>query len=82
MSDIHPTADLPTSPNGVQVGTPSATVIDLTAYYRPIKDLTLSAGLFNLTDRKYWKWSDVRGEELDADNAQAVQLGHHCKYEF
>ena len=43
-----------------QVGTPSATVIDLTAYYRPIKDLTLSAGLFNLTDRKYWKWSDVR----------------------
>ena len=59
-------------------------MIDLTAYYRPIKDLTLSAGLFNLTDRKYWKWSDVRGEDaLDADNTQAGRnWAITAKYEF
>ena len=62
MSDINLSSDIQTQTPD-QVGTPSATVIDLTAYYRPIKDLTLSAGLFNLTDRKYWKWSDVRGED-------------------
>ncbi|GLT18726.1 TonB-dependent receptor [Vibrio zhanjiangensis] len=84
MSDINPTADFTASPNGVQVGTPSATVIDLTAYYRPIKDLTLSAGLFNLTDRKYWKWSDVRGKtELYDDRTQADRnWAITAKYEF
>ncbi|MFW7523540.1 TonB-dependent hemoglobin/transferrin/lactoferrin family receptor [Vibrio ostreicida] len=55
-----------------EVGTPSATVIDLTAYYRPMDDLTLRAGLFNLTDKKYWKWNDVRGEgALNDDDTQA-----------
>ena len=83
-SDINPSADLTTSPNGVQAATPSATVIDLTAYYRPIKDLTLSAGLFNLTDRKYWKWSDVRSKtELYDDQTQAGRnWAITAKYEF
>lgn len=45
----------------------SSTVIDLTAYYVPIKDLTLRAGLFNLTDEKYYHWSDVNGLEEEDD---------------
>ncbi|CAM3795182.1 TonB-dependent hemoglobin/transferrin/lactoferrin family receptor [Vibrio aquimaris] len=83
LSDINLSSDIQTQTPD-QVGTPSATVIDLTAYYRPIKDLTLSAGLFNLTDRKYWKWSDVRGEDaLDADNTQAGRnWAITAKYEF
>lgn len=36
-------------------------VLDLSAYYRLSKDLTLNAGLYNLTDKKYWLWDDVRG---------------------
>ncbi len=35
--------------------------MDLTAYYMPIKDLTLTAGLFNAFDKKYWTYQDVRG---------------------
>lgn len=38
-------------------------VMDLTAYYMPIKDLTLTAGLFNAFDKKYWTYQDVRGLE-------------------
>ena len=50
----------------------SATVVDLTAYYVPMEDLTLRAGLFNLTDEQYYNWSEVNGvTEEDADYSQA-----------
>ncbi|MFV0643404.1 MAG: TonB-dependent receptor domain-containing protein, partial [Sphingomonadaceae bacterium] len=37
------------------------TILDLTAFWRPVKPLTLRAGVFNITDEKYAYWSDVRG---------------------
>lgn len=37
------------------------TILDLTAYAKLIEGLTLRAGLFNLLDKKYAWWSDVRG---------------------
>jgi hemoglobin/transferrin/lactoferrin receptor protein len=36
-------------------------VLDITAGYAPRDDVTINAGLFNLTDRTYWRWSSVRG---------------------
>lgn len=83
LSDINVDPDNSTrTPD--EVGTPSATVFDLTAYYRPIQDLTLRAGLFNITDKEYWKWSDVRGEgALYADDTQAGRnWAITAKYEF
>jgi hemoglobin/transferrin/lactoferrin receptor protein len=41
--------------------------VDLSAYYQPTEALTLRAGLYNLTDKKYWVYEDVRG--FDADKA-------------
>lgn len=51
------------TPDGTasQFKTPGFGVLDLSAYYRLSKDLTLNAGLYNLTDKKYWLWDDVRG---------------------
>lgn len=46
---------------GTQFLNPSATVVDLTAQWRIRKDLRLNVGLYNLTDKKVWRWSDVRG---------------------
>jgi hemoglobin/transferrin/lactoferrin receptor protein len=40
--------------------TPSYTVVDLTASLRLGAHARLSLGVFNLFDRKYWLWSDVR----------------------
>jgi hemoglobin/transferrin/lactoferrin receptor protein len=37
------------------------TVYDLSGQWRMRKDLRLTAGVYNLTDEKYWNWSDVRG---------------------
>jgi len=37
------------------------TVLDLTAYWRPVEGITVRGGVFNLTDETYAWWSDVRG---------------------
>ena len=40
-------------------------LVDLTAYYVPVEDVTLRAGLFNITDKKYYEWNDIRGKTSD-----------------
>ncbi len=67
-----------------QVTLPSASIVDLTAYYKPIKDLTLYAGIFNLTNEKYYRWNDVRGDsELKNEDTQAKRnYSISAKYEF
>ncbi len=35
-------------------------VLDLSAYVKPTKNLTLQAGIYNLTDRKYLTWESAR----------------------
>jgi hemoglobin/transferrin/lactoferrin receptor protein len=49
------------APPATQFATPSATTLDLSGQWRIRPDLRLTAGLYNLTDRKVWEWSDVRG---------------------
>ena len=46
--------------------TPGYAVFDVTVGYKITQHLDIRAGIFNLTDRKYWRWSEVRG--LDADD--------------
>jgi hemoglobin/transferrin/lactoferrin receptor protein len=59
-AEVDPTA-------GVRVGStqftavPAATTLDITGQWRIRKDIRLTAGLVNVTDRKYWLWSDVQG---------------------
>lgn len=40
---------------------PSFTVLDFTAWVEITEGVKLRAGVFNLTDKTYWYWSDVRG---------------------
>jgi hemoglobin/transferrin/lactoferrin receptor protein len=46
---------------GPLFATPAATVADLTAFAVLARGVTLTVGVFNLADRKYWAWTDVRG---------------------
>ena len=39
----------------------SAWVWDMYGYYRPVKNLTLRAGVYNITNRKYHSWDTLRG---------------------
>ncbi|VVM87012.1 Hemin receptor [Pseudomonas fluorescens] len=51
------------SPDGVssQFKSPGFGMLDLTGFYKVTDDVTVSAGVYNLTDKKYWLWDDVRG---------------------
>lgn len=61
--------------------TPSYDVLDVGGSYRINKTLSVSAFVTNLTDKKYWRWNDVRDQTrtsavLDAFTAtgRALQL--------
>ncbi|MEW5880365.1 MAG: TonB-dependent hemoglobin/transferrin/lactoferrin family receptor [Pseudomonadota bacterium] len=45
---------------GTRFAPPAYTVVDLTASWQVHPRVRISAGVFNLSDRKYWLWSDVR----------------------
>lgn len=51
------------APDGTssQFKTPGFGVLDLTGFYKVTDDVTVNAGLYNLTDKKYWLWDNVRG---------------------
>ncbi len=48
-------------PPNTQITVPAATVVDLYSQWRIRKNLRLNVGITNLTDARYWMWSDVQG---------------------
>jgi hemoglobin/transferrin/lactoferrin receptor protein len=40
-------------------------IIDLTAYYNVTDKLSLKGGIYNLTDKEYTLWEDLRGQDND-----------------
>jgi len=59
------------APDGAssQFRTPGYGVLDLTGFYKVTDDITVNAGLYNLTDKKYWQWDDVRGYDGQGEAA-------------
>jgi hemoglobin/transferrin/lactoferrin receptor protein len=47
------------APNAGTFLPPAATALDLNAHWRLNPHLSMSAGITNLTDKKYWQWPDV-----------------------
>lgn len=74
-------AYIPRSTSQLQFLAPAATTLDLGGQWRIRKDLRLNLAINNLTDRRYWNWSDVQGL---ASNANPVvvdaytQPGRHA----
>ena len=70
--------------NTGQAELPSATVLDWTAYYKPVANLTIRGGIFNLTDKEYYRWNDIRGDDaLYKENTQAERnYGISANYQF
>ena len=46
---------------GVNFIPPAWTTADLTAWFKPTPRLEIAMGVFNVGDKKYWLWNDVRG---------------------
>jgi len=60
---------------------PATTTLDISGQWRIRKGVRINASIVNLTDRKYWLWSDVQG--LTAANATTqvdayTQPGRHA----
>ncbi len=76
FSDIG--AQLGTTPATAQFAVPAATTFDLSGQWRISKTLRLNAGIVNLSDKKYWNWSDVRSVAAGAPALDAyTQPGRH-----
>ncbi|MEL0630135.1 TonB-dependent hemoglobin/transferrin/lactoferrin family receptor [Psychromonas aquatilis] len=67
------------------IDAPSYNLVDITAYYKPMQDLTLRAGLFNAFDEKYWAYQDIAANDttLDDFSTQAGRnWGVSAEYSF
>jgi len=59
---------------------PAATVFDITVRYEPRPNLQANLGIYNLSDQRYWRYSDVR--RLDPGDPRieiASQPGTHAQ---
>ena len=62
-----------------QFTTPSATTLDVGMQWRARKNLRVNLGIANLTNRKYWLWSDVQGLAASSPVIDAyTQPGRHA----
>ncbi|WP_192954783.1 TonB-dependent hemoglobin/transferrin/lactoferrin family receptor [Gallaecimonas mangrovi] len=65
------------------LATPSFTVLDTTAYYKPMANLKLSVGVFNLLDKKYWLWNQIRTLSDSSTNLDRYsQPGRNVRVNF
>lgn len=63
-----------------QFTVPAATTLDLHLHWRLRQDLRAHLAVVNLTDRKYWQWSDVQGLAANSAVVDAyTQPGRHLK---
>lgn len=67
--------------------TPSYTVLDLGATWRPVKNVSVQASLNNVFDKKYWRWSDTYGladnsTTKDAYTAPGRNASVSLRYDF
>ncbi len=66
--------------------TPGYGVVDMTAWWQPTKGMTLSGGVYNVLDKKYWLNADVNGFPAKSISDKDTQPGRNFavnfKYEF
>ncbi len=64
--------------NVTNADAPGYARVDLTGYYQPIDNLTLRAGVFNVTDVKYWDYMDLANVDMDSSGiGQRTQPGRN-----
>ncbi|WP_417317373.1 TonB-dependent hemoglobin/transferrin/lactoferrin family receptor [Emcibacter sp.] len=79
--------DKDTVPDEDYFTTDGYALVDLTAYYNIIPNLSLRAGVFNVTDKEHWLWEDVRGQSssttyLDRYTQPGRNFSASLKYTF
>ena len=82
-SDIYNAADARTPKIG---RAPGYATVDLIAEYKPQKDITINAGVYNLLDKEYWSWNEWKNADSAMARQRASSPGINAalsvKYEF
>ena len=72
-----------TPPRVAQFTIPSALTMDLSGQWRVQKNMRINASIRNLTNKKYWNWSDVQGLAATSLVTDAyTQPGRHMDVSF
>lgn len=65
---------------------PGYATLDLIAEYKPQRDITINAGLYNVLDKQYWSWSEWKAAGSASARERASNPGFNAafsiKYEF
>ena len=62
-----------------QFATAGYGTLDLNSWWQLDEHLSINAGLFNLTDKRYWNWGDVQGtSRTNPGLTRASQPGRHA----
>lgn len=65
---------------------PGYATLDLIAEYKPQRDITINAGLYNVFDKQYWSWSEWKSAGSASARERASNPGFNAalsiKYEF
>ncbi|BEV71932.1 MULTISPECIES: TonB-dependent hemoglobin/transferrin/lactoferrin family receptor [unclassified Paludibacterium] len=64
-------SDIAQPQNSSQFAPAAWNTLDLGMFWKPLKALTLNAGINNVFNQKYWNWSDVRGLANNTGTADA-----------
>jgi hemoglobin/transferrin/lactoferrin receptor protein len=86
-SDVNTVTDVKTRRQVPQYVAPAYSVVNLHTQWKPTRQFTLFATISNLLDKKYWRWSDVRGLEasspvIDAYTASGRSFSLGTRYDF
>ncbi|MNE43641.1 TonB dependent receptor [compost metagenome] len=62
-----------------QFETPGYGVLDLNTWWQVTEEVSINAGLFNMTDKKYWNWGDVQGRDAESPSlGRLTQPGRYA----
>ena len=65
---------------------PGYATVDIIAEYKPKRDITINAGLYNILDQKYWTWSErmsaTSPEAITRASSPGFNAALSIKYEF
>lgn len=71
--------DFLTGTTAARFAVPSASLLDLTAYFRFSENITLNGGVYNLTDEKYWDYYNARGLAAGTTAAAAAEIERYAQ---
>lgn len=74
-----PSPDIMADSTAGKFAVPGVTLLDLTVYFRINRSVAINAGVYNLTDEKYWDYYSARGLSNAATAANLSEIERYVQ---